>query len=249
MQTVRCEAIVLGSSDYGEADRIVTLLSLEEGKIRGIAPHARKSRRRFGGALELFARLHLQVRVRDGLSVVTGADIVTLYHHIREDLQKIALASYACEVVDRLAAEGMCNPRLFRLLAAYLGHLDTSPPSASDRRFFEVNLLNILGYRLPLERCASCGAELAGETGLWYSSSAGGILCPPCGGTGRRVSPATLPLLKRSMQTGRFGAVTFAADELGEAGAMLDAAIAAHLGRPLKTLAFLQEIADAAGSR
>jgi DNA repair protein RecO (recombination protein O) len=244
MQTVQCEAIVLGAIDYRESDRIVTFFTLEHGMLRGIARGAKKSFKRFGGALELFARLKLQVDVREGLSQVHGADIVTIFPHIREELAKIGHASYACELTDHLLPEGMSNPRLFRLLGAYLEHLDAAPFSPSDRRFFEINMLNILGYRPLLTHCGSCGADFSGTSGPCRISSAGAVLCGRCGGGGSSLSTSTMELLTRAMQTGRFGAIRLTTDQLAEAGELLDAAISSHLSRPLGSLSFLRETGE-----
>ncbi|KAF0218877.1 MAG: DNA repair protein RecO [Geobacteraceae bacterium] len=244
MQTMQCEAIVLGATDYRESDRIATFFTLEHGKLKGIARGAKKSVRRFGGALELFARLKLQLGLQEGLAQVHGADIVTIFPHIREELSKIGHASYACELTDLFMPEGMSNPRFFRLLAAYLEHLDSTSVSPSDRRFFEINTLNILGYRPLLTHCVSCGSDLAGASGPCRISSAGSVLCDRCGRRGRTLSAPTIALLTRAMQTGRFGAIIFPPDELAEAGELLDAAISSHLGRPLRSLSFLREMGE-----
>lgn len=244
MQSCRCEAVVLGVMDYREADRIVTLFTLEQGKIRGIARGAKKSVRRFGGALEPFARLQVEIGLKEGLAQLHTADIVTVFPGIRADLAKIGLAGYACELVNAMTPEGLHTPRLFRLLSAYLERLERFPAASSDRRFFELNLLNILGYRPALDECAACGAPL--DNGGWFRRGApgDGLWCERCGGGGKPVTATTLALLRQTLRTGRFGAVRFPPAELAEASAFLDAALASHLARPLKSLAFLQEIGE-----
>jgi DNA repair protein RecO (recombination protein O) len=240
MESCRCEAILLAVADYGEADRLVTLFTLEHGKLRGLAKGAKRSLRRFGGVLEPFARLTVQIVVKSGLSRLIGADAATIFPRIREDLLKIGYAGYACEATDLLLPEGLSNPRLFRLLAAYLEHLDQAPPSPSDRRFFEVNLLNIMGYRPALGECASCGINLAALP--TRHAAAGGLLCNRCGRGNSAVSAGTVNLLEASLGTGRFGAVNFSPAELVEAGSILDPAIASHVCRPFKALSFLREM-------
>ncbi|GFE57648.1 DNA repair protein RecO [Geobacter sp. AOG1] len=246
MRTTECESIILGATDYGEADRLVTFFCHEHGKLRGVARGAKRSRQRFGGALEPFARLHLQVSLKEGLVRIQGADILTVFPGIRTDLGRIGCAGYACELVDRLLPEGGANPRLFRLLAAFLEFLDHSPYAESARRFFEINLLNILGYRPALEHCAGCGAGLAGLERLGFSATAGGILCRNCGTGSMPVTAATVTLLHRCLSTGRFGAVDFPPSALAEAGKLLDASIAIHLSRPLNSLVFLCELKEQA---
>ncbi len=241
MKSSRCEAIVIGSMDYRESDKIVTLFTLEHGKLKGIARGAKKSVRRFGGALEPFARLRLEIVLKEGLVQIHAADIVTVFPQIRTDLERIAHAGYACDLADALLPEGLSNSRLFRLLAAYFEHLERFPSDPSDRRFFEINLLNVLGYRPALEQCAECAAELTGDAWLSPARAASGLLCGECGRGGRQVAAATVNLLRRALQTGRFGTIGFSPAELGEAGILLDSAIAEHVQRPLKALQFLRE--------
>jgi len=243
MERCRCEAILLGGGDYRESDRLVTLLTLEQGKLRGIARGAKRSLKRFGGTLETFARLRVEIEVKSGLSRLLGADAVTIFPGIRGDLRKIGAAGYACEAVDHLLPEALPNPRLFRLLAAYLERLDLFPPSPSDRRFFEINFLNILGYRPALEQCGSCGTDLSLLPGC-RAGNGGDLLCAGCGRGGRPISTATVNLLKGALRTGRFGVIEFSPEGLAEAGHILDPAMAAHTGRPLKSLAFLRELGE-----
>jgi DNA repair protein RecO (recombination protein O) len=151
MRNAETEAIVLRLTDYGEADRIVSLFTLEHGKLSGIARGAKRSRKRFGGALEAFAHLKLQLHLGTGLANLVSADILGIFPGVRAELTKIGFAAYACELVERLTPEEEPNPRLFRLLYCYLERLDIAPTSPSDRRFFAVNLLKILGYQPELE--------------------------------------------------------------------------------------------------
>jgi DNA repair protein RecO (recombination protein O) len=242
MEICRCQAIVLGVTDYREADKIVTLFTLEHGKLGGVARGAKRSMRRFAGALEPFALLTAQLALTGGLARLDGVDVVTIHPGIRKDLLKIGYAGYAIEATDLLLPEGLANPRLFRLLSAYLERLDTAPAAASDRRFFEINLLNILGYRPALDECAGCGSDLSVSPGRCQAGPTGEVLCERCGRGGRPVAAGTIALLKTALRTGRFGAVAFVPDELAEAGSILDPAIAGHVRRPLKSLAFLREM-------
>jgi DNA repair protein RecO (recombination protein O) len=242
MLTHECEAVVLAALDYGETDRIVTLFTREHGKVRAIARHGKKSVKRFSGALEVFARLRLHLVLKEGLSSLRSTDIITVFPHIRNDLLKISYAGYACEVVDRFLPEAMCNTRLFRLVVTYLDQLESSPSSVDDRRFFEVNLLNILGYRLSLEQCCRCGGYIGDSSGVVHYSSAGELVCSDCGSGGYQLSSVSRSLLKKALVTGRFGVVRFPEASLREAGDVLDAAIASHLTRPLHSLHFLQHV-------
>ena len=186
MHTCGCETIVIGVTDYLESDKLLTLFTREHGKLRGIARGARRSSRRFGGALELFARLDVQLVLHEGLSTLREADVVTVYRGIRSDLFKICWAGYACELVEQLAPEKMPNPRLYRLLTAYLERLNSAPVAPADRRFYEINLLNILGYRPAIDHCSVCGTEIPAGTAARVADAEGALLCTGCNRTGRR---------------------------------------------------------------
>jgi len=240
MHSEKLQAFVLSSLDYGDSDRIVSLFTLEHGRVKAFARGARKSRKRFGPALEPFARIDAQARIKEGLSSLQQADIVCIYPAIRADLERIAHALYACELVDSITPEGHPLPRLYRLLAAYLDRLESETAVEGDRRFFEINLLNILGYRPALETCSRCDSPF-GEAGAWLQDD-GEQVCRFCCSAGRELSSATLKTLSTCLRTGTFGQVSFPAATLQQAGYLLDDAISAHTGRRLKSLDFLQQV-------
>ncbi len=167
MQPERLNAIVLATSNYGESDRIASLFTLEQGRLNGFARGVRASRKRFGGLLEPTNRLELVLTLKgEGLSRIERVEQTTCYPELREHLESLALALYACELVGALTPEGHPLPRLYRLLASLLEHLSRQIGTVADRRFFEINALNILGYRpvlntdalKPLENCLRTGA-------------------------------------------------------------------------------------------
>lgn len=239
MHLDKLQAFVLSSSDYGESDRIVSLFTLEYGRLKGFARGARNSRKRFGPALEAFARIDLQLNHTEGLSSLRSADIITLYSGIRGALGAIAHALYACELVECLTPEGQPLPRLYRLLATYLERLDSGHGNDIDRRMFEINLLNILGYRPSLEECSRCGSEFGAHGALMQHE--GELVCRFCAATGRTISSIALRTLHSCLVTGRFGQVFFDEDALLLAGILLDESVAAHSARKLKSVGFLQQ--------
>ena len=240
MHAEKLRAIVLSTIDYGDSDRIVSLFSLEHGRIKAFARGARNSRKRFGAALEAFARIEAQVRVKEGLAGLQQAELVTIYPRIRGDLSAIAHALYACEVVEAMTPEGHPLPRLYRLLAAYLDRLETEPAVASDRRFFEINLLNILGYRPSLESCSRCNAPF--RRGRRAVAGERGAGVPGMRRNRQTATAYTLKALNACMATGTFGKVVFPPELLAEGGVLLDRSITTHAGRRLKSLEFLGQV-------
>lgn len=240
MKSLTDEAIVVGMMDYREVDKIIHLYTKEHGRISGIARGARSSIRRFGGVFELFARLTVNFLPADDLVTIREAEVETIYPGIRKAFERIAYAGYSAELVSAITPEKLANKRVFRLLNSYLERLDLYPADPSDRHFFEINLLNILGYRPPLESCATCGVTLAGEGGFWQRGGSPGIHCRKCSRGGDRLGGTSVSLLLEAMKTGRFGHVCFDANEIVEVNNFLDAFIFANTGRVLKSLAFLR---------
>ena len=242
MNTEKLQAFVLSSLDYGDSDRIVSLFTLEHGRIKAFARGARSSRKRFGPALEPFARIDVQARIKTGLSGLQQADIISIFPAIRADLERIAHALYACELVDVITPEGHPIPRLYRLLATYLERLETEPAVEADRRFFEINLLNILGYRPSLESCSHCDSPF-GDRGALLQDG-GEAACRFCCAGGRPLSLVTLKTLAACLKTGQFGQISFPTEVLQQAGDLLSEAISTHSGRRLKSLDFLQQVSQ-----
>ena len=180
-RSFRVEAVVLRHAEWGEADRILTLYTRERGKVRAIAKGARKIRSRKAGHLEPFTRVTLQLAKGRDLLIVTQADTVDAYLPLGEDLVKTGYASYVVELLDRFTYEEESeNFAIYVLLTEILERiaLDTDPWLAI--RYFEVRLLDYLGYRPHLFKCANCGKEIKPED-QFFSPSAGGVLCPTCG--------------------------------------------------------------------
>ena len=237
MHLEKLQAFVLSNSDYGESDRIVSLFTLEHGRLKGFARGARNSRKRFGPALETFARIDLQLNHKDGLSSLRSADVITLYSGIRGELGAIAHALYACELVECLTPEGQPLPRLYRLFASYLEQLESANGGDADRRMFEINLLNILGYRPSLEECSRCGSNFDERGALMQQG--GELACRFCAKTGRAMPASALQWLGRCLATGRFGQMEFDEEALQQAGILLDESVTTHSARKMKSLEFL----------
>ena len=194
-------AIVLGGVDYGEADRIVQLLTPERGRLAALARGARKSRKRFAGALDLGNRITALLRPGRGeLWHLQGAHLEHGHPHLRQDLDRIALAAYACELVAALAPVDQPALKLFGLLEVALLVLDaaTAPPADSFRVGLEAKALTFAGLAPNLRACDSC--ELPLSEPLVYSPSAGSLRHAHCGG-GRPLSLELAQAMERARRT------------------------------------------------
>lgn len=247
MQPQVSDAIVLRHLDYGEADRIVTLLTPDHGRLKGFARGARKSRKRFGPALEPFARvrLHWSRPASGELVTLREAELVDLREGLRRNLEAFALAAYGCELLDELLGAGHEGAAAFDLLEAFLAHLCTGAPVRDARLLFELRLLRLAGYIPHLLHCSDCGGPLSGPA-VVFSAERGGSLCSGCsaGGGPVQVDLLTLGTLARCLRSPleQFAGVRFGAATLAQGQVLLAAALQPHLLRPLKSLPFLEQL-------
>lgn len=144
-RTYKTEGIVLKRVNLGEADRILTIYTKHYGKIRALAKGVRKLTSRKGGNVELFNHLVLfLVKGRD-LDIISEVQLLNSFRSWRKDLNKIGLAYYFCELVDKLTPEGQADKAVFELLRESLGRIDKETPSELIRSL-EEELLKELGF-------------------------------------------------------------------------------------------------------
>ena len=189
MATLRSEALVLRSVDFGESDRILHLLVPERGRLTVIAKGARRSVKRFGGTLDFFNHLKVQIERRrpSSMARLEQSQLIHTYVPIRMDPRRFALGSYLLELLDRLAPEGGAPQdmrRLFGFALAALTRLSERGPDASLRAILELRALDALGLRPELGRCVRCGREVPShaprDATAGFSVADGGPLCGAC---------------------------------------------------------------------
>ncbi len=242
------EAVVLRRTDFGEADRILTLFTPQGGKVRAIAKGVRRTTSRLAGHLEPFTRTQLLLASGRDLDIVTQAEGRERLDHLRDDLWHATAAWYVAELVDRFLEDADPHPRLYRLFTRTLRLLDdgAARPDASRGwlalRYFELHLLDELGYRPAFHQCAGCDTPLTPiENG--FSAELGGALCPNCARYAqRRLSLDALKVL-RLLQTTEWEAVPrlrLSIAVRAEVEAVIQATLRFHLDRDLKSWPFLQ---------
>jgi DNA repair protein RecO (recombination protein O) len=194
-RSFRTEAVVLRHSDWGEADRMLWLFTRELGKVRAIAKGARKMRSRKAGHLEPFTRVNLLLARGRDLLIVTQAETIDPYLPLREDLVRIGYAAYIVELLDRFTYDEGENRALYRLLTETLSRIEKNEDPVLAVRYYEIRLLDLLGYRPQLFNCLNCEAEIRPEN-QFFSASQGGVLCPNCAPNFRDARPISMTVLK-----------------------------------------------------
>jgi DNA repair protein RecO (recombination protein O) len=203
----RCEAIVLGRMDFGEADRILTLYSRQHGKLRVIAKGARRPLSRLGPHLEYFCRTRVMLARGRELDVVTGAETEDAHLAIRADLDAFGHASHMVELLTRLTEDRQENVAVFELLARSLQLLAEGVDPFHVTRHYEMVLLGLLGYRPQLYQCIECLESLAAAPHQ-FAMTLGGFLCERCHGRapGARVVSVAAQKYLRALDRGGLGA-------------------------------------------
>jgi DNA repair protein RecO (recombination protein O) len=189
----RTEAIVLRRTDFGEADRLLTVFTPHRGKLRLIAKGARKPTSRKSGHVELFSYGQLLVAVGRDLDIVTQAETLEPFLLLHEDLLRTTYAYYVAELADAFTAERDENRPLFDLLKDALGWLCAVDGGASAlpvqelaevlplvALYYELHLLGLVGYQPQLFVCGSCKKSLEPEVN-YLSAAEGSVFCRKCG--------------------------------------------------------------------
>lgn len=197
MPSVVTPAIVLHAFDYSESSRIVRLATREGGVQSVLARGARRSQKRFGGALDLFAEGEAQFEVKPGRDLHTLArfDVQRGRRGIGEALARFEGATALGEVMLRVAAADDANAVAYDALAEGLDAIAqaTDAPQATLRATWR--LLAALGYAPALEQCVHCGEPLAADAPIAFAASVGGGLCAACA---RRAPTRQLPPYARA---------------------------------------------------
>jgi DNA repair protein RecO (recombination protein O) len=171
------QGIVLRSYSFGEADRIVVLLSPNHGKLRTVAKGVRKTKSRFGGRLEPFCHVDIVLYEGRNLDTITSVAMIEPFHVLRQDLERMVTAGTMVEVTDLVAQENEPSLRLFLLLQRGLRALDTGGAHPDLATTFLLKAAEIVGVAPALDRCAGCGR---GDGLTRFSFPAGGALCERC---------------------------------------------------------------------
>jgi len=248
--------VVLKATPIRESDLLLTLFTEDHGKLSAVARGARRSQKRFTGALQLLvlARFQLGRRPRGELWSLDNADIVREWSAISRDVVGVAHASYAAELLGALVPAETPEPAALELVVALWDSLADAGPSVAALRAYELAVLDVAGHRPALDRCAACGAVDL-ETGAVFDPGRGGAICRRCAATSRDpgvrpLAAGTLAYLRaiaasESIAAARaFDDGVLAEDRIAAREAML-AMVTALAGHPLKTLEYLAKLSSA----
>jgi len=254
-------ALVLRVSDFGESDRVVTLLTEQHGKVSALARGAKSSRRRFGAALGLFGCGEAVLREKRDLWILEDLHSTRGFVRLGQELGRFSHACYACELSQHLCPPHAPEPTIYRLLLELLDYLDRLPlsdrPAVEPLRSFELRLLDAVGLGISLNQCATCGTDVPRALYVPFDVVRGGVHCPDtCFGA---PTPMELGLIFSGLSGGLPEAVRAALIALAESrpdrqptgisaavlSACRDVLLAVmrhHLGRDLRAVEFISKL-------
>ena len=256
MAILATPAVLLRRVDYGDFDVILTLFTEAAGKISVIAKHAKKSKKRFAGILELFTVLKVtcQSGRRAGLLILQEAHLEEPFTAIRESMLNTAYASYWAEIVTTWAEEAQQLEQLYQLLVLALGGLDRRRMDpALLNLMFQMRFLDIAGLCPNLHYCCVCKKAL--DTLPHHVAGIdvprGGVRCHGCDEGGEDHVCLSRGTIKQLQWLGqgdvkRVERLRFSPQGLQEAQQFLEAFIPFHLGKEPRSLNFLRQIRPAA---
>lgn len=176
------EGIVLFKRTYGESDKIVRVFTLGSGKVAAIAKGANKSRKRFMNTLEPFNHISLEYfeKYGKGMVRIENAHIIETNEGIEKSLKKACMAGFFTEFVDRLTKDREKHVALFYILKEVLTGVRHSDFAYSDVLFYELSMLQTLGFEPNFHSCVYCGKPMNEDDRTCFSSERGGTLCLRC---------------------------------------------------------------------
>ena len=235
--------MVLRKLDYGESDRIYTLLTREHGKVGVLARGVRRSTSRLASALELFSLVDVQLAKGRNLDVVVQA-VRLPGPRVEADVERTAHAGLIAELADRVSEERHPLEGIYELTVVALAELAREDEPRRASAYYVMVALDLLGYAPQISACASCGRPLPAASAA-FSPVAGGFLCENCAQPGMHLVSVSVLKVLRLMASGDIGLyrrLKLDAELMREVEMVLEAQLEHHLERQLRSLKFLRQM-------
>ena len=177
MPLKQSEAIVLRTYPLHEADLLITFFTRLEGKLKGVAKAAKRSRRRFGGALEPLTcvRVYWEDRERKDLARIDSCEVLSSPLSSEVDYPRMVALGHVAEMLDEMLPEREANDAVYRLATSVLGAL-RSNAIWMPVTYFDLWLVRLMGFLPEFGMCIVCGRELDGQR-AWFHALADGLMC------------------------------------------------------------------------
>lgn len=247
MPALSVEGVILRKFYLRETSYILVVFTKEFGKVKGVIKGVRKPYPQFAGNFEIFARCQLLFyrKKRSAIDLITQCEALEFFLPVRKDIERLTYANYFIELIETAATPYDANEALYRTLVESLRML--AGPSSAKRvgRIFEIKFLGALGLSPSLDKCAACGAPV--EEGSPFSVKSGGLLCRGCerrDRSGFRISPGTVNFMRKIQKSelARTSLIKVTREVGKETEEVLKRFLRYHINRPMKSLAFLEQL-------
>lgn len=240
----KVEGIVIRTTDYGEANKILTLYTRELGKIGVMARGAKRPKSRLSSISQLFTHGQYVFQKTSGLGVLNQGEMIQSFRDLREDIFLTAYAAYIVELLDKLTDQRVINPYLYELLFQTLKYIDEGLDYEILTRIFEVKMLKVAGIGLHVDGCSHCGAS---EGEFSFSVKEGGFLCHRCYFVDERtikINSGTAKLLRLFyyFDLNRLGNISVKPETKQQLKQVLEAYFDEYSGLYLKSKRFLNQL-------
>ena len=239
--------VVLRARNLEEFDRLVVILTDGLGVVTAYARGARRQKGAMASATEQLAFSSFQLFQNRDRTDVDRAEAEDLFFRIRQDMDRLALASYFCQLCEELIPEGDAGDGYLRLLVNTLTLLDRgSLPLVQLKAVFELRLLTMSGYMPDLVACAGCGEPLGGE--VRFAPASGVAFCgdcaPRCGENALELPPGVFDAMRHIIysELGKLFAFRLSPEGLERLGRVSEAYLLAQVERVLPALNFYKTV-------
>lgn len=163
--------------NLGEADRIITFVTPDHGKLKAVARGVRRMKSKLAGHLELFSHVELQIATGKSLDVITSAKLIETPPEL--DYDQLAVAYLYAQMLDKLIDDGDAPEGIYMITQMALEDLVGQGASSLAELYFKLRLAAVLGYQPELAACVRCGAS-GPEFNYFFEPSLGGIVDEAC---------------------------------------------------------------------
>jgi len=246
MSITKVQGLVLNHINVSEADKILTLLTKESGKIKVYARGCRRPKSRLVSSCEVFSVSDFVLYMGTNLYYINSCDLRESFYELRKDLLRLSYAAYFTEIADTVTYENMDCKSIFLLLAKTLFYLSKQKvPMGILSCAYQIKLMSLSGYRPLLKRCAVCGKE--GKF-TKFNIRLGGAICDNCAANADavKINPSTLEFYTNLLflPLSRLNTIKIDNNIYMEADRILSEFVQMHIGKQFKSMVFINTVKD-----
>lgn len=177
METFKVEGVILATSNFGDANRVVTLYTKEFGKLEVNAYGCRRSRSPLAGAIQMFNLIRAEINHGVQVDTIRDADIINFYPNLTADIERLSYAAIFFEIVDKMTLPKLCEVEIYNLLVKSLPVLNKKNPQIATLMAI-AQFMEFTGFQLNFVHCVRCGKKIIGDASLSFAD--GGAVCESC---------------------------------------------------------------------